>query len=89
MHSYAAPIKRTFLGFPRAGCPECGAENLQPLTSGYRTIYIVACLFCAVLMVVGLSQGSLFAPSWLVIGGIIALVKDHGLRAREAVRYGR
>lgn len=81
-HSYTAPIKRTFLGFPRAGCPQCGAENLQPLTSGYRTIYIVACVVGAIVMVVGLGQGRIFAPGWLVLGGIIALVKDHGLRKR-------
>lgn len=85
-HSYEAPFKRNFLGFPKAECPECRSENLQPLTSGYRTIYIVACLLCAVSMLVSLGGGRVFAPGWLVVGGIIALVKDHGLRNREGGR---
>jgi hypothetical protein len=42
----------------------------------------VACVVGAIIMVVGLGQGRIFAPGWLVLGGIVALVKDHGLRKR-------
>jgi hypothetical protein len=86
--SYDAPLKRSFLGFPKATC-ECGVENLRQLTPGYRAIYVVACVICVVFMVIGLSQGQLFAPGALAIGGIFALKKDYDLRERERSRTGR
>ncbi len=81
--------KRSFLGFPRLKCPQCGREIRYPLTEGYRTFYWV--------FIVGLSGASLctillqaryaFLPGVLWFAAIWALMGDAALKSKTRMAW--
>lgn len=75
--------KRTFLGFHRYDCEECGEEVLLPLSGGYRTMYWVVLVLMGLMQVAAFAQGTFVLPGLLGVCSVVALVKDKQL-SREA-----
>jgi predicted RNA-binding Zn-ribbon protein involved in translation (DUF1610 family) len=71
---------RSFLGFQKFACPDCGNQHIYPLTSGYRTIYTLLAAI-AVLKVLGsFMQGTTWVPGIFALVAIFVLLKDYGIR---------
>ena len=64
----ADKIKRSFLGFPKQKCAQCGETILQPLTSGYRTFYLVVAILMGFVCLVPLAI--------ILVVGSVGLVTD-------------
>lgn len=81
-----APTKTTFLGFRKASCAACGAHCTLPLTSGYRTTYIVVLLAMIVGFIFAYQRtGQVMMPGFIGIAVIVALVRDAWLRFHRTV----
>lgn len=76
------PLNRSFLGFVRFICPQCGKNVLYPLTNGYRAFYWVFVAAVSVLCVVMFLQGNIVLPGALVIAAIIALGRNGGIKRK-------
>jgi uncharacterized protein (DUF983 family) len=75
-------LPKTFLGFRKLHCVNCGADSTLPLSSGYRLTYLVV---FAAMIVVGISiyrQGQVPLPGFIAIAIVIALIRDFALRKR-------
>ncbi|MGH2404892.1 MAG: hypothetical protein ACRDGN_10565, partial [bacterium] len=81
--SFRGWLSRTFLGFQKLRCPKCSARLLYPLTAGYRVTYWVVLVSMLVGAVDILQQGEVPIPGLLVLGAILALVKDTQIRRRR------
>jgi predicted RNA-binding Zn-ribbon protein involved in translation (DUF1610 family) len=72
--------KRTFLGFQRFVCPDCGTEMLYPLTNGYRTTYWVIVVFMGLSVIGSLAEGNVAFPGLLGVAVIVGLVRDRRIQ---------
>ena len=77
---FRAKPTRSFLGFQKLGCPQCGRKLLYPLTSGYRAIYWAFVLLFGLGFTAYLFGNEVLWPGGTgivaLIAGIIGLVKD-------------
>jgi len=75
-------IKKSFLGFQKFKCKECGQENLYPLTKDYRIIYWIAVVGSSLFSVASIIRGEISLPGILVIGGIWGLIADFKIQKK-------
>jgi hypothetical protein len=80
--SNSGPIPRTFLGFGRVVCPQCGQTTHYPLTNGTKIFYWVLVAAVTVFCVVELSQGNVALPGLVWIAAVAALVNNGSIERK-------
>jgi hypothetical protein len=71
--------KRTFLGFQKISCGQCGRESFYPLTQGYYFSYWAAIILICVLSAVELLNGALPIPGVFFFAVVYGLYQDRKL----------
>lgn len=82
--AFPATMKRSFLGFPKVVCPNCGIRGHRPLTRGFRAFYWVFLGIMLLVLVALFASGGFAIPGILTILVIVALARDAAFRRREA-----
>jgi uncharacterized protein (DUF983 family) len=75
-------VKRSFLGFGRFNCPQCGKDFRSPLPKGYSVTYWILALGLPVGCIVMAFYSNFALPGILWICIIVALAGDASLKKR-------
>jgi hypothetical protein len=73
------PAKRTFFGFQRLNCGNCGRVSLYPLTQSYVYIYWIALCLIIAFCIANLIRGVIPIPGVLFFAAVYGLWRDRQL----------
>ena len=79
-HQFKETPERSFLGFQKLDCPHCHEKVIYPLTSGFRTTYLIIVAVIALSIIGSLSQGQIGFPGLIGLAIIYALIRDWQIR---------
>ena len=79
-HQFKESPQRSFLGFQKMDCPHCHEKVIYPLTSGFRTTYLIIVAVIALSIIANLSQGQIGFPGLIGLAIIYALIRDWQIR---------
>jgi len=79
-HQFTSLPERSFLGFQKLNCPNCGEKVVYPLTNGYRTAYWVIFTLMSVFIINAWLNGATAGPNLFGIAVIFALFRDRSIR---------
>jgi hypothetical protein len=71
--------KRTFLGFRKTSCQDCGRESLYPLSTNYVRVYWIALAVITIVCIRIALNGDIPIPGVLFFAGIYSLWQDRKL----------
>ena len=74
--------KLSLLAFRKFSCPSCSDKFIYPLTSGYRKLYLFLLILFILFTIAAFTMGEVVIPGLLVIGAIIALIKNNSLKKK-------
>ena len=82
LNRFRAAPNRSFLGFQKLVCQNCGRNVLYPLTKGYRFTYWALFLFMVISIAAAYSRGGIGLPGGFGIAVAIALFRDWQIKRR-------
>jgi len=80
-------LSRSFLGFGKLVCPQCGKANRYPLSKGYKTFYWLFVIALAALCAVMFRRGNVILPGIAWIAAVVALGNDRCIRNQVGVKF--
>ena len=72
--------ERSFLGFQKITCPSCQNKLIYPLTSGFRTTYLIIAILMLLMIIANLSKGNIGSPGVIGFAILYALIRDWQIR---------